>query len=176
VRIERLWRDIRKDCLETFRQIFDHLEKSDLLDMTNWIHRLCLYVVFQPRIQQSLNHTADAWNHHRLRTEHHKTPLAIYELSRLEAQTKGYWTGDPGDDITTASDPSYGSEDELNPNNHQVPEEDSSDIRVNEDNDIAYVRDAFFKMGFNIDRDDQNWGIDVYCEAVIRLQTYVQAE
>ncbi|KAJ3831458.1 hypothetical protein F5878DRAFT_549547, partial [Lentinula raphanica] len=55
VRIERLWRDVQKDSLESFRKIFKYLEDNGLLDMTNNIQRLCLYVVFQPRIQQSLN-------------------------------------------------------------------------------------------------------------------------
>ena len=39
---------------------------------------------------------------------HNKTPIAIFELSRQAAITRSYWTGDPGDDYPTASDPMYG--------------------------------------------------------------------
>ncbi|KAJ7800870.1 hypothetical protein B0H14DRAFT_3784634 [Mycena olivaceomarginata] len=40
---------------------------------------------------------------------HDKTPIAIYELSRTAAITRGYWTGDPGNDVQlVASDPLYG--------------------------------------------------------------------
>ncbi|KAK6993145.1 hypothetical protein R3P38DRAFT_2800892 [Favolaschia claudopus] len=108
VRIERLWRDVRKDALETFRQIFDYLEKNDLLDMENPVHSACLFLVFKRRIQAALDRARDAWNHHRMRTQHDKTPIAIYELSRTAAIIRGYWTGDPGDDMDAASDPLYG--------------------------------------------------------------------
>ncbi|KAJ7907768.1 hypothetical protein B0H13DRAFT_2233399 [Mycena leptocephala] len=100
VRIERLWRDVRKDSFETFQQIFDYLEKNELLDMENPVHSACLYLVFHRRIQASLDHTRNAGNHHRLRTEHDKTP-------REAAITRGYWTGDPGDAVSTV-DPLYG--------------------------------------------------------------------
>lgn len=145
------------------------------------IHRLVLFVVFQPRIQASLRRSADAWNHHQVRTAGNKMPIALYELSREHAKTHGYWTGDPGDDIDTASHPSYGLEDELDsqctPGDHSVPEEeDSANIRVNEDDDINFVRKAFEEMEFDVEKEDNNWGIDVYCEAVLRFQTYVQAQ
>ncbi|KAK7059525.1 Integrase catalytic domain-containing protein [Favolaschia claudopus] len=96
VRIERLWRDVRKDALETFRQIFDYLEKNDLLDMENPIHSTCLFLVFQRRIQAALDRARDAWNHHRMRTQHDKTPIAIYELSRTAAITQDGTASAPG--------------------------------------------------------------------------------
>ncbi|KAJ7596163.1 hypothetical protein C8J56DRAFT_754162, partial [Mycena floridula] len=112
VRIERLWLDVRKDTLENFRQIFKYLEDNNLLDMEDTIHCLCLYLVFQPHIQASLDRTRDAWNHHRIRTAGNRTPLApMYELSRETAIRRGYWTGDPGDDVNIVhDDPHYGLE------------------------------------------------------------------
>ncbi|KAJ7303710.1 hypothetical protein DFH08DRAFT_825643 [Mycena albidolilacea] len=74
------------------------------------IDRVCLYVVFQPRIQASLDETRISWNLHRMRTENHKSPRAIYELSREKAINRGYWIGDPGDDLATALHPSYGKD------------------------------------------------------------------
>ncbi|KAF7311732.1 Integrase catalytic domain-containing protein [Mycena indigotica] len=107
IRIERSWRDIRKDALQYFREIFQHLEESQLLHMDNAIERVCLFLVYQPRIQAALDRARDSWNHHKLRTEREKTPTAIFELSRQNAIRLGYWTGDPGDDIADVS-PDYG--------------------------------------------------------------------
>ncbi|KAK6997242.1 Integrase catalytic domain-containing protein [Favolaschia claudopus] len=44
IRMERNWRDVRKDTLEFFREIFMHLVEINLLDMENSIHRVCLFV------------------------------------------------------------------------------------------------------------------------------------
>ncbi|KAJ7837474.1 hypothetical protein B0H13DRAFT_1651512 [Mycena leptocephala] len=179
----RLWRDVRKDALETFRQIFDYLEQNELLDMENPIHSTCLFLVFQRRIQAALDRARDAWNHHRMRTQHDKTPIAIYELSRTAAITGGYWTGDPGDDVNTvASDPLYGydSEAPLPPTAMSDNEplerteqplgtaaEREGGILVNGDEDLLAAKELL--GDFDCDRDDGNWGIEVYCEAVIRM-------
>ncbi|KAJ3859648.1 hypothetical protein EV359DRAFT_50527 [Lentinula novae-zelandiae] len=163
------------DSLEAYRKIFEYLEQNNLLDMSNSIQHLCLFVVFQPRIQESLSCTADAWNHHWLRTEGHKSPVAIYELSREYAKTRGYWTGDPGDDIHTAQHPSYGFEPEETLGDHQVREEDSDSIQVNEDGDVTFVHEAFEHMDFDFRHDNGNWGIEVYCEAVQRLKVFVES-
>lgn len=182
IRMERGWRDIRKDSLESFRQIFQYLVESHLLDMDNFVHKTCLFLVFQGRIQQSLNRTRDAWNHHKMRTERHKTPLAMYELSRELAIQRGYWTGDAGDDIETAADPEYGLDGHapLPPTDEQTgdpaaPREEpvgrdaqrEAGIFVNDEDDLDEVRE---QMGdFDFEEDDGNWGIDVYCRAVILL-------
>jgi len=108
VRIERLWRDVRKDSLEAFRQVFIYLEELGLFRHG----RSCPPYMSIPCLPEthpkSLDRTRDAWNHHKLRTMRNKTPIAIFELSRQAAITRGYWTGDPGDDHQTASDPMYG--------------------------------------------------------------------
>ncbi|GAW01233.1 hypothetical protein LENED_002817 [Lentinula edodes] len=185
VRIERAWRDVRKDSLEVFRKIFQYLVDIGLLDSENSIQSLCLYVVYRNRIQASLDRTLSAWNNHQLRTEHHKTPIAIYELSREKAINQGYWTGDPGDDVRTASHPFYGQEDgDLPPldelaNDPTQPnytpynskdEEKADGIFVNDDDEIQDVKDFLVAEGFDYDREDGNWGIDVYCEAVMKIQ------
>ncbi|KAF7371591.1 Integrase catalytic domain-containing protein [Mycena venus] len=144
VRIERLWRDVRKDALEAFRQIFDYLEKSELLDMENPIHSTCF---------------------------------------RTAAITRGYWTGDPGDNVNAvASDPLYGFDGEA-----PLPPAATSDneplerteqpvgtaaerengILVNGDEDLLAAKELL--GNFDCDRDDGNWGIEVYCEAVVRM-------
>ncbi|KAJ6504971.1 hypothetical protein C8R45DRAFT_817521 [Mycena sanguinolenta] len=176
------------DTLETYRQIFFHLEEIDLLDMENPVHRSCLFLVFQPRIQASLNRTRDAWNHHKIRTAGHRTPIAIFELSRETAIRRGYWTGDNGDDLETVADPLYGYDGDAShpPRADQQDEPDcTSDepagieaereagICINDDEELEYAR---AQMGdFDFSRDDENWGIDVYCEAVVLLSSIIEA-
>ncbi|KAJ7586418.1 hypothetical protein C8J56DRAFT_787482 [Mycena floridula] len=185
IRMERTWRDVRKDSLEIYRQIFTHLDDLDLLDMQNDVHRVCLYIVFQPRIQLSLDRTRTSWNLHRLRTEHAKTPTALYELSKAKAINRGYWTSDPGDDIFTASQPGYGRESEdqpLPPVEELVDdlarpdrtefassaEEHQAGVFVNDDDEITAGRELL--QGLDVNEDDGNWGIDVYCRAVLLME------
>jgi hypothetical protein len=188
VRIERLWRDVRKDSLEAFRQVFMYLEETQLLDMENTVHRTCLYLVYRDRIQDSLDRTRDAWNHHKLRTERNKTPIAIYELSREAAITRGYWTGDPGDDLATASDPLYefdgdapmppaaDVQDNVEERNEPSgPEEErAAGVSVNGEDELYEVKELIADVDLNAD--DGNWGIDVYCEAVILLASRFDAQ
>lgn len=160
-----------------------------MLDMENHAHRICLYIVYQPRIQSSLNRTISSWNLHRLRTEHNKSPVSLFELSRTRAITEGYWASDPGDDFHTAADPAYGQEDGVVPpldelrNDPDGPdysahgskeEERQSGIFVNDDEEIKEARDFFTYEDFAWDRDDGNWGIDVYCEAVMKMEQWTE--
>lgn len=173
--IERLWRDVRKDTLEMVRQVFSHLEEEGLLDMEDPVQRLCLFLVFQPRIQASLDRTREAWNCHKVRTAKNKTPVAIWSISRAEAITHGYWTGDPGDPEDLAADPFYGcdsdapfpQEDEMAEDPTEVShgdEESTPAISLNADKDLEQVRELL--GDFDLDEDDGNWGIDIYLQAV----------
>ncbi|KAK0241037.1 hypothetical protein EDD85DRAFT_764032, partial [Armillaria nabsnona] len=169
--------DVRKDSLETFRQIFDYLESNGLWDKENPVHCLCLFLVFQPRIQASLNRTRDAWNHHKIRTAGHRTPLAMYKLSREQAIRRGYWTGDAGDDIETVlNNPFYGEEGVLDGNSVIPPPEgleEGMETHLNED---LHLELAKALLGdFEYEKDDGNWGIEVYCEAVIKMENVLQS-
>ncbi len=191
VRIERLWRDVRKDCLETFRQIFMYLERARLLDMDEEVHRVCLFLVFHSRIQAALDRTRDAWNHHKLRTEHNRTPVALYELSRETALNRGYWTGDPGDPVEQVnSDPAYGVDSrvpappvaEMNEDPTEARAEPSAEdpqqqrdagVLLNSDDELDRGREIL--RGFDFEREDGNWGIDVYIEAVALYYSRLEA-
>ncbi|KAF9004171.1 hypothetical protein BDZ89DRAFT_1145726 [Hymenopellis radicata] len=175
-----------KDCLEIFRQIFFYLERAGVLDMENPIHRLCLFLTFQSRIQASLQQAKDAWNHHKLRTERNRTPVLLYELSREQAINRGYWTGDMGDPIEVVEgNNSYGIDpsaplppaNEMNSadDHPSVPPRESGDnwdsnrqkaggILLNKDEELEYGRQLM--QDYDFERDDGNWGIEVYCEAV----------
>jgi hypothetical protein len=149
--MERNWKDVCKDTLQVYREIFIYLEEHGLLDMESPIDRVCLFIVFQPRIQKSLDGTLTSWNLHKIRTAKNKTPLAIYELSREMAINRGYWTGDPGDDLATASHPSYGEDGDapLPPLNELANDPDAPDY--NEPADAAAEREA----GIFINHDDE---------------------
>lgn len=181
VRIERLWRDVRKDCLEAFRQIFLNLEDMGLLDMGNPVHRICLYLVFQPRVQASLDRTVAAWNNHRVRTARNRTPNAMWEASRERAIQEGYWYGDPGDDLNEVGDDlHYGvdgeaplppademRDDPLPPRTADEGSDESeigAGIRMHGEEELDDARSVL--EGFDLDQDDSNWGIDTFCGAV----------
>lgn len=161
--------------------------------MESPIDRVCLYLVFQPRIQQSLDETVVSWNNHKIRTAGNKSPIAIYELSRQHAINRGYWTGDPGDDIETASNPLYGHDpsapappaDELLDDPTELEDDDSeadgttekdtekeksSGICVNEEEEIEVVRDVL--KDWDLAVEDGNHGIDMYCQAVLAVTSY----
>ena len=143
-------------------------------------HRICLFLVFHKRIQASLDRTRLAWNNHKMRTERNRTPLAMYQLSREVAINRGYWTGDPGDPAGAVDD-LYGMDDsapappaaELRDDTsapREEPEQGNEDaqrgagIMLNSDDELT---DAEAQLGgFDFDRDDGNWGMEVYIEAV----------
>ncbi|KAJ7429696.1 hypothetical protein B0H11DRAFT_1766652 [Mycena galericulata] len=188
IRMERAWRDVRKDTLEVFRQIFMYLEESGLLDMENPVHRICLYIVFKPRIQHSLDETRASWNLHKIRTAGNKSPTVIYELSKTRAINRGYWTGDPGDDIQTASERTYGEDpaeqlppaDELagdptSPDRSEYPDvaaERDAGVFVTEDEEIREGREILEDL--DVTGDDGNWGIDIYCRAVLLFTAHLE--
>ena len=183
IRIERLWRDVRKDCLEVFRRIFFYLEELFLLNMNVRIHRVALFLVFQPRIQRSLDDMAAAWNNHRLRGEGNRSPLYIFDVSRRKAIQEGYWNADPGDSIADASDPLYGVDEqdetsiptnELEGDPEATEEEVETGIRVNTDEEISHAQSLL--EGFDYERDDGNWGIEVYIEVLHTLAAHYKKE
>lgn len=156
-----------------------YLEENGLLNMDVKAHRICLFLVYHRRIQDSLDRTRHGWNHHKIRTERNKTPVALYELSRETAIQRGYWTGDPGDSVEDASDPLYGvdghappppsneaSEDPANVSDDPrgLEEERTAGITTNHDSELEEGRHLLADVDFL--RDDEFWGIDVYCQAV----------
>ena len=53
-RIERLWRDVNRIVVRSYRNIFFYLENEALLNPDDEVHLYCLHRVFLPKI----NHTA----------------------------------------------------------------------------------------------------------------------
>jgi Integrase core domain len=76
-RIERLWRDVNR-WNSTFRLIFHHLRTNDYYDPDNDVDKFCLIFVYLPLLKRSLSQFVRVWNNHKIRTEHHRTPLQLY--------------------------------------------------------------------------------------------------
>jgi hypothetical protein len=119
---------------------------------------------------------AAAWNNHRLRGEGNKSPLYIFDASRRKAIQEGYWNKDPGDSTADASDPLYGVDEqdetsvptnELEDDPEATEEEVETGIRVNTDEEISHAQ--LLLQGFDYERDDGNWGIEVYIEVLQTL-------
>lgn len=141
--------------------------------MENPKHRACVYLVFRDRIQKSLDRARDAWNHHKLSTERMKTPIALYELSREHAITRGYWTQDAGDNIADVDD-DYGFDEHapLPPANEMKsdPKESLVDDADNEGGLADEVQDVLEELGdFDFSKEDGNWGISVYYDALQKI-------
>ncbi|KAJ7581912.1 hypothetical protein C8J56DRAFT_1029335 [Mycena floridula] len=107
------------------------------------------------------------------------------DFGRAKAINHGYWSSDPGDDINTASALGYGREAETEPlpprdelrDDPTAPdhtefassvEEYQAGIFINDDDEIAAGRELL--EGLDINEDDGNWGIDVYCRAVLHME------
>lgn len=77
-RIERLWRDVFRCVCQFFYYHFYAMEQTGILDIENPIHMFALHLVFQPRINNSLNVFKDMFNNHGLSTESGWTPNQIW--------------------------------------------------------------------------------------------------
>ena len=76
-RIERLWRDVNR-WLTTFHLLFSHFRHQNWYDPDDEIDRFSLIFIYHPLIQRSLRQFTRIWNHHKLRTEHNRTPIQLY--------------------------------------------------------------------------------------------------
>ncbi|THU75827.1 hypothetical protein K435DRAFT_880109 [Dendrothele bispora CBS 962.96] len=104
-----------------------------------------------------------------------------------KAINQGYWCNNPGDNhVETASDPTYGQEDgQLPPLDELADDPENSDytkynskddekaagLFVNDDDEIVEGKEYFSQCGFDWEREDNNWGIDIYCEAVTQMES-----
>jgi hypothetical protein len=56
----------------------------------------------------------------------------------------------------------------------EVNDEVESGVLVNGDEELAEIREMLNDM--KLDRDDGNWGIEIYCEAVLLLLSRMEAQ
>ena len=88
-RIKRLWRDVHRLVVMTFKSIFMYMEEEKILDPLNDVHIFSLHLVYIPRINQALKEFVSQYNDHPIRTEHNSSPrqlfcLGAHALSALE--------------------------------------------------------------------------------------------
>lgn len=88
-RIERLWVDLIKNVVKMYTTIFMYLEDRCGLDIDSNINMYCLHYIFLPCINQSIDQWKSAWNHHKIRTENHYTPIQLYTKGMIECGFRG---------------------------------------------------------------------------------------
>jgi hypothetical protein len=164
------------------------MESRGLLDMENPVHQICLFLVYKPLIQASLDRTISSWNLHKIRTAHNRSPVAMYELSREKAIQRGYWTGDPGDDVCTASGAEYG----LDPNSHPPPTQEQmgeadgpsaeplgdneqlrgAGLQLNAEEELEAAEEMLADGGVDYTADEKDGGMGAYCTTVAYMEAY----
>ena len=111
-RIERQWRDMSKEVISFYRELFfrisDRLEINYRVDVSENIPIFCLHYLFKKRINQHLKNYIKAWNVHKIRTEGNKCPLrllhenqhisAAVEVDEYYYGVEGNVSGDEDDD------------------------------------------------------------------------------
>lgn len=80
-RIERQWRDMSKEVIFKYREMFFELDEICLRDyntsVTEELPLFCLHFLFLRRINADLQRYMDRWNIHRIRTENNKCPARL---------------------------------------------------------------------------------------------------
>ena len=82
-RIERLWAEVNRVSSALYKELFDFIECSGILDSLDELHLLALQYVYIPRINASQCEFTSQWNHHGIRTVGHQTPLAMWYTGLL---------------------------------------------------------------------------------------------
>ena len=88
-RIERLWKDVHKEVTQPLYIKFYDMEDAGRLQADDELHRLALQTVFLPIINENLTNFAAAWNMHRIRTAHNKTPNQLWVEGMLHVADSG---------------------------------------------------------------------------------------
>ena len=83
-RIERSWVDLWNGVTNVYSAVFRFLEDRQLLDPDDELDLWLLHYVYKPRIQRDIARYVIQWNNHKMRTEHHATPLQLFIRRTLE--------------------------------------------------------------------------------------------
>lgn len=163
-RIERLWRDMHQGITVVYYKLFYFMEHHDLLDPLNERHLFALHFTFIPRINKALSEFRHGWNHHPLRTSHHKSPHQLFTAGALLLQHSGLQALDFSEHV----DEAYGID-----TDGPVPTPDTSiaipetEVHVGE-NDLIQLRQTINPLG-----PSDEYGIDIYCQVLRFLDSRV---
>ena len=81
-RIERFWRDVRKDVTRYYTIVLQHFTEMFDLDWTNDATAFYMHHLFLARLNADLQRYIDVWNNHSLSTEHRMSPYQICHIHR----------------------------------------------------------------------------------------------
>ena len=162
-RIERLWAELNRVVSFHFANLFNFMEEHGILDSLNELHLFCLHYIYLPRIQRSATEFQNQWNNHGLSTQGGQTPLQLWQRGIIN--TAGMHN--PGMNGICNIDSAVGTDydrpfSELQTNNNVVVP--SVNITINETtmDRLPQTFDPF--------QDDNNHGIDLFCNLVIFLE------
>ena len=161
-RIERLWRDMHQCVTVVFYKLFYYMEHHDLLDPMNEKHLYALHYVFIPRINRALSEFQQGWNHHPIRTSHHKSPHQLFTAGILLLQHSGLQALDFFETV----DETYGID-----TNGPVPTPDRS-VSIPEIElelrgvEVAHLRQTFDPLG-----PSDEYGVDIYCQVLSFIES-----
>ena len=83
-RIEPLWRDVFKDVLQYFYDLFYMMEDVGILDPVNEVDLWCLQCCFLQIINYRLNEWIQAWIRHPLSSQQNMSPLQLWTTGRFD--------------------------------------------------------------------------------------------
>ena len=73
-----MWQDVRGSVIDTFKMVFETLEKLGVLSVDNDTDLFCLHYTYIPRINTALKQFLEAWNSHSLSTESNWSPFQLF--------------------------------------------------------------------------------------------------
>lgn len=83
-RVERLWAEVNRVVTKHFKNLFEFMKESNILDENDEIDLFARSYVFLPRIRRSLDEFVMQWNYHGLTTMGERSPLALWNVDVLE--------------------------------------------------------------------------------------------
>lgn len=81
-RIERLWRDVRKDVINYYIILFSEMEARFNLNMDHPIVIFVLHALFLNSLNDDLDQYVSRWNNHSVSTERNHTPKQLLALNQ----------------------------------------------------------------------------------------------
>ncbi len=137
-----------------YYKLFYFMEHHDMLDPLNEMHLYAVHYVFIPRINRSLLEFMHGWNHHPIRTAHHRSPHQLFTAGALLLQHSQL----SALDFFHHVDDHYGV-DEDGP----IPAEEDTGIVIPEIN-FQVGEERFARLRQNVDpcAPSENYGMDLY--------------
>ena len=89
-RIECQWSHFRKQRSSWWIDFFHDLHESDILDLTNHLHKETLWFCFADLLQTDLDKVKDYWNSHRIRKSKHATASGVPDMMYFLPEEFGY--------------------------------------------------------------------------------------